>query len=278
MNTFVALFLLLAAAAARAGDFAAEFAFVMIDDETEARFGPFPYDRKLYAEALDACANNGAKAVVLKFFLDQERSSAGDALLRESMGRIPVALQARLDAEGGTSSIIPAKFGFAAGRIATSERGDRGWIPLPIFLENAAAVGFVDFNTAVIPLFEEYQDAAYKSLIISCLELAIEAPARISAAGRVYVGSGYLPTDGTGGYRAEWHLQGPMKTLSFGRLLAGEVKRAELEGRVVIIGWDSASTPTLATEHGKVGIHCFFLQCLAASYLALQANSEPLSP
>ena len=275
MKVIAAIALLLIAASARAGDFASDFALVMIDDETEAKFGAFPYDRKLYAEAVDACARYKARAVVLKFFLDQAKSAEGDTALRDSMKRIPVALQARLESTEGSSQRIPSKFGFGQQRLAAGVRGDRGWIPLPSLLDVAAAIGFVDFDSPEIPLVEEYRSMPYKSLILCCLELAIRAPARVATDSRIYVGSGYLPVNASNIYRADVSRLESLKIISFAHLLAGDVKKEEIEGRVVIIGWDSTRTSTLPTEYGKMRIHRLFSQLVAASYRTLKANQAP---
>ena len=62
------------------------FVPVFIDARTEARLGPFPYDRAVIAEALTALEKLGAKGVVLKFFLDQPKGKGDDALALEMAG------------------------------------------------------------------------------------------------------------------------------------------------------------------------------------------------
>src|ERR1041385_4595241 len=98
------------ACVAHASDFSSKFAVVMIDDETEAKLGPFPYDRSIMAKVVERCAENGAKAVALKFFFDLPKSPAGDKALQRAMAKIPVLLQARLEPESGTSQSMPEKF------------------------------------------------------------------------------------------------------------------------------------------------------------------------
>lgn len=274
MRIITAVAILLLAGSAKAGDFASDFAVVMIDDETEAKFGNFPYDRKLYAEAVEVCVLYNARAVVLKFFLDQTRSVEGDTALRESMKKIPVALQARLEPSEGSSQPILPKLGFGQRSLATEVRGDRGWIPLPGLLDVAAAVGFVDFDSPEIPLVEEYRGEAYKSLILCCLELATGATARVATDSRIYIGSGYMPVNASNIYRADISQLESLQVISFARLLAGDVQKEEIEGRVVIIGWDSSRTPTLPTEHGRMTIHRFFSQLAAAGYRTLKANQK----
>src|ERR1700741_1748893 len=73
------------------------FAAVFVDDATEQALGPFPYDRGLYAQAIESLRQAGAKAVVIKYFLDQAKPGDGDDQLAAEMKKIPVLLQARLD-------------------------------------------------------------------------------------------------------------------------------------------------------------------------------------
>jgi adenylate cyclase len=269
------IFLLSFVAALKADEFADKFAIVMIDEATEVELGPFPYDRAVMAKAVDACAADGAKAVVFKFFFDQPKTAAGDSALCHSMHGIPVALQARLDADDGTEQQIPSRFELSPRGLSTAVRGERGWIPLPAMLDVAAAVGFVDFNDPRIPLVEEFRGIPYRSLILCCLELAVGAPVRVDDGKKIEVGNGYIPVDTDNVYHADLtHLES-LRVISFASLLAGNVERRAIEGRVVIIGLDSAPIPSIVTEHGRMGIHRFFVQCLAACYQALRANQSP---
>jgi len=277
MARFAAIFLLGIAAALKADEFSDKFAVVMIDEGSEAKFGPFPYDRALMARAAAACAGGGARAVAFKFFFDQPKTLAGDAALRDAMHTIPVVLQARLGGDGSTMREIPSRFRLTPDGLGTAVRDDQGWIPLPALLDAAADVGFVDFNSRDIPLVEGYRGASYKSLILCCLELAVGAKARVNDGVRIQIGDGYIPVDARNVYRVDLTNLEPLKIISFERLLAGGVGRDEIKGRVVVIGLDSSPIPTLLTEHGRMGIHRFFVQCLAASYRTLRAK-QPLEP
>jgi adenylate cyclase len=269
-----AILLLFIGVALRARDFNGEFAVVMVDARSEAKLGPFPYDRSLMARAVESCARYKAKAVVFKFFFDQPKSVSGDSAFSEAIAKMPVALQARLEPTEGTSQALPAKFGFSERGLATATSGDRGWIPLPTLLEHASAVGFVDFGSEAIPMVEEYRGVAYKSLVLCCLELAVGAQAHTKPGERIYIGKSYLPVDALNVYRADLARLEPVNIISFAQLLDGEVRREDIEGRVVIVGMDSARMPTLSTRFGTMGIHRFFVQCLAASFRTLMANQS----
>src|SRR4051812_42825563 len=73
------------------------FAVVFIDVKTERLLGPFPYDRSIYARAINKAASSGARGVILKFFIDQPKGEAGDRALVVAVGGTKVILQAMLD-------------------------------------------------------------------------------------------------------------------------------------------------------------------------------------
>jgi hypothetical protein len=258
------LVILACACVAHASDFSSKFAVVMIDDATEAKLGPFPYDRSVMAKAVEACAEKGAKAVALKFFFDLPKSAEGDKALQRAMTKIPVLLQARLEPNSGTPQLLPVKF--SVGReLPTAIRGDRGWIPLPMLLENAAACGFVDFESPNIPMVETYQGKTFKSFVVCCLEAALDKPASFSLR-QVAFGNRVLAVDDRNVFHAQFKEAHDWKACSLVQLLEGNVEAEEMNGRVVIIGWDTARTNTI----GKVRIHVYYIQALAAAYDALR--------
>ena len=150
--------------------------------------------------------------------------------------------------------------------MATAVRGEHGWIPLPQFMEKAAAVGFVDFDSPAIPLIEEYRGVAYKSLVLCCVEFAMDSTARVTPRG-IQVGGGVLPVDELSIFRATI-AQPDVQYMSFADLVSDRAELSRLERRVVIIGWDSDKTPVIMTEHGKMTIHRFFVACVATAFHA----------
>lgn len=265
------LFLLLAFATAKADGFSSVFAVVMIDEATEAALGPFPYDRSVMARAVDQCARLKAKAVVLKFFFDLPRSESGDRALAESMTRLPVVLQARLEQTEGAAAEIPGRFRLGPHPLPAARSGQLGWIPLPALMDVASDLGFVDFVDANIPMVEEYRGAPYKSLVLCCLESAFGVSATIEPGNRIVLGGRFLPLDELNVSRGSLSRLEPARFISFARLLAGEVDSVDLEGRVVIIGFDGKNSPTLPTDYGEMKPHRLFVQCLAESCRRLQA-------
>ncbi|MEM6885230.1 MAG: CHASE2 domain-containing protein [Verrucomicrobiota bacterium] len=250
-----------------AHDFAAHFSLVMIDEKTEKHLGNFPYDRSIYAQAIDACADYEAKAVILKFFIDLPKSEIGDSKLKEAMIKIPVILQARLNAPDGTKRKIPKEFALTQQDLTPGYSGKTGWIPLSKFMETAHGIGFVDFNTVnQIPLIEEYGDTLYPSLILHCLELATGNKAVFSGQNKVEFGERLLSVNESNIYAGKIETWEPVEYLSLIDLIQHKLPRHSLKGKIVILGWDTSQTPTIETEHGPKKIHQLFSQCLAAVY------------
>ena len=82
MNLRLAILLLASVPAiAFGGDFERDFAVVFITQATEAKHGRYPLDRALLAQAVERAADAGAKGVIIKFFLDQARTTEGDRRL-----------------------------------------------------------------------------------------------------------------------------------------------------------------------------------------------------
>ena len=104
----------------------------------------------------------------------------------------------------------------------------------------------------------------------------MDAPARVEP-GRIHIGRGFLPVSALNIFHADLGQIESIKVIPFVQLLSGEATEAEIKKRVVVIGLDSAGTPALATERGRIKIHRFFIQCLAASYRAWVANQAPES-
>ena len=114
----------------------APFTFVMINSQTEQRYGSLPFNRALIARAVERLAAAKAKGIVIKFFYDLPGNEDNDRLLERCICAAPVALQASLnDAEGTTNSLEP-KFGFGAFALPALMplfSGDKALIPLGRF-------------------------------------------------------------------------------------------------------------------------------------------------
>lgn len=246
------------------------FAFTFIDQEFQDRFGGPPFDRTLYARVIERCRAAGAKGVLIKLFLDQERTAAGDEALARAMTGLPVILQARLEPATGLNPDIPERFAFAKAGLATGISGDRGWIPIPRFMAVAADIGFVDFADETIPLLETYRGAHYKSIVVCGLELQTGVKARLGANGRLLLGDRMFPA-GHNYLQKVTRSTSPLPGFPLSALLAGQVDETLIRGRVVILGFTGKAGPKITTPTGEIEAHVFFGQCLRSVFESLNS-------
>jgi hypothetical protein len=248
------------------GSFNDDFAAVFIDAASEAELGAFPLDRSFLAKAVRQAADQGAKGVVLKFFFDQPREEAGDAALALALTNLPVLLQARIDDSEANPHALPARFTLPGIKVQTAISGTSGWIPLPRLSANARDVGFVDFDTARVPLLETYQSRTVKSLVVCCIELATDKPAVITPSGKMKFGAGELKLDDNHCMTTKLPEKDELAYLPFHQFLAGETPAAQLKGKVVIIGYDGPKIQTTSTRIGPIRAHRFFVYALRSVY------------
>lgn len=253
-----------------AGDFSRDFAVVFIDQAAEARYGKFPVDRGVLANAIQKAADAGARGIVLKFFLDLPRSPEGDQALAKSLSRIPVLLQARIDDSEKNPNALPARFVLAESVGPAGVSGSSGWIPLATFSDPARDVCFVDFNSPAVPLVETYQGKAVKSLVLCATEMALATKAVVGPGKNISIGKRLITVDDL--YRASVRYDNdrPVSAFSFNDVMDGKVASENLNGKVVIIGYDGASVPRI----GGVGIHRLFVQILSSFYESMPTNGR----
>lgn len=255
---------------ARAAEFGDLFRVVMIDDATETALGAPPYERTVLAKALAACAAQGARAVVLRVSPEGPASDlVGENALIDALRKLPVALPARLADEGNTN-LIPARF--ATGyKLRTAVSGERAFIPPSRLLDAAAGCGFIEVESATMPLAVQYRGISYKSFVVSALELAFDDNARFGKE-RVTIGALIIPVDRDYVCRTAPAAAAPaVPTLSFLDLLKDKLAPNALKGRVVILGRDSAAAPKNAAG---VSHDAYFLRSLAAALAAKPAAAK----
>jgi CHASE2 domain-containing sensor protein len=251
--------------AARQQSFDEAFVFVFVDQQAEDEFKGPPFDRSLYARAVDRCRELGAKGVVIKLFLDREYTPAGDEALAAAMSRIPVVMQARIEPQTGTPAEIPERCAFAVRALPVNVSGERGWIPIPRFAAAAAAVGFVDFADEDIPLLEGYRDKTYKSVVVCALELQTGEHACLNEAGKLTLGNRTFPANAHYVMSIQRSLA-PLPAYGLADLLSGKVDGAKIRGKVVIFGWVGPPAGVITTPEGKIPVHVYFGQCLRAVF------------
>ena len=226
------------------------FVAVFIDARTEARLGSFPYDRGVYADALNALQKLAAKGVVLKFFLDQPKGKGDDALAL-SMTKLPGILQARCDDSEANSNPLDARFSTLAGKDSNfAVTCKSGWIPLAQLQANAANVCFIDQPvTKVAPLLERYQGRAVKTLYGCALELARKP----------------VPTTDGSGTRAIDLSKAPrVDAISLVNVLDGKIDRARIAGKIVVFGYEGVKAAMFVTPLGRISAHRVVMENLLA--------------
>ena len=221
------------------------FVPVFVDARTEARIGPFPFDRSVTANAISAFKKLGSKGVVVKFFLDQPKGP-GDDLLATAMETLPTVLQARCDDSEPKSNSLDDRFTASAdGDIGYAVSCKAGWIPLPGLQKNAARVCFIDQPVAdVAPLRERYQGRSVKTLYSCALELARKSVPQADATGKRKIDLSKAPK---------------FDPISLVDVLDGKVNRADFAGKIVILGYDGPKSPMFDTPIGRLSAHRVFM-------------------
>ena len=250
MRLFVYIFVVVVLALPTYSRAASIFVPVFIDARSEARLGPFPYDRAVYANALMAFEKLGAKGVVLKFFIDQPKGNGDDALAM-AMTKLPVILQARCDDTEAKPNPFDARFSVpATAQMNFAVTCKAGWIPLPILQKNAAGVCFVDQPAVdAATILERYQNRAVKSLYVCALELAGKP----------------VPIADAGGTRKVDLAKAPrLDVISLVDVLDGKIERARLAGKIVVFGYEGPKATMHDTAIGRISAHRAFMANLLA--------------
>jgi len=242
-----------------------DFAVVFIDAASEAKFGPFPFDRTIEANAIRRAGELGAKGVVMKFFFDHAKDETGDRLFAAALTNLPVLLQACLDDSEAHPNPLPSRFTLHGVRAETQISGQSGIIPLPIFSVHARDVGFVDFGSTRVPLLETYQSQTVKSLVVCCIELVTGTRAVVSD-GKMMFGSSGLRMDARDCVMAKLPAKDDLAYIPFNDFLTGAVPASRIKGKIVVIGYDGPQIHTISTSIGPIKAHRFFVYALRSVY------------
>jgi hypothetical protein len=265
-STRLAVLLCMLSTSLHGASFRDDFAVVFIDAASEARYGAFPFDRSLVAQAIRQAADLGAKGVVLKFFFDQPKAEAGDSLLAAALTNLPVLLQARIDDTEPHPNPLPDRFTLPEVKAQTVISGRSGWLPIPRFIANARDVGFVDFASTQVPRLETYQSRTVKSLVVCCIELATDKSAVMGPNGTMKFGTNELRLDARNCVTARLPAKDDLAYIPFNQFLAGETPAKQIKGKVVIIGYDGPGIQSFDTAIGPVKAHRLFVYDLQSIY------------
>lgn len=276
MKNFLVLMLLFVTSAGWAAPTTVHpFALVMIDDASESRYGGFPVDRALVAQAVDKLAAAGARAVVLKFFYDLPSNSASDAALASAIGKTRVLLQARVDDSEARPNRIPDRFAVnvPAGPVAIS--GKSGWVPLPLFSNRAHNIGLVDVTSADrVPAYERLADKNYLSLTVATLSVALgDAPLAIQPAKQLRIGQKSIVLDDKSQIvlsQSVFDDADNTPYFSFADVVDGKASLQSLRGKVVVIGYHGSKMQSISTRAGAIKAHLAFWLGLLDAWAQLQ--------
>jgi CHASE2 domain-containing sensor protein len=255
------------------------FVLVLIDNKTEKAMGPFPYDRSVLAAAVERSATLHAKGVVLKFFLNLPRGEQGDRALAAAMKKTKVLLQTGGD-DVSQPSQLPERF-----KLGPVPFGDpraiiagRGGIPLPQFTAAAYAIGLVDAQRSGdfvdrVPMLESYGDKYGQTLVAACLELALNQTAHDKPGESVTFGDKSIPLDRQSQAMVRFPEKDDVQYVSLVEFLKPG-PRPEVQDRIVIVGADLASMPSLPTRSGPLGVHRLFYYAVLSLYRSAMASGS----
>ncbi|MBL8575778.1 MAG: adenylate/guanylate cyclase domain-containing protein [Mesorhizobium sp.] len=210
---------------------------VAIDDETVRQEGKFPVSRATLARVVDTLATLGPKVIGLDILLIDTGNEADDALLA-----------AALDTN---RTVIAAAAVFGAARAQAPDLDDPAFDAVPVAdsfvfpnarFASGAAIGVVNLATdfagtpRYAPLIFRTSHRIEASFPLQATSLAFDATPMFQPGG-VVLGDRTIATDI--GQRMPISYYGPrgtIETVSAASVLAGQLQRQQVEGRVVVIG------------------------------------------
>lgn len=247
----------------------AQVVFVDYDDATAKVHGDFPSRAKL-AEATAALHAAGAKAVILKFFLDGPGKEPDNTQLSDAIGRGRTVLQATINREPPTSRELPPRFRFAGkAPFEPAIRGDEGWLPLARFSDKAARICFVDVRSPEqVPMLELFGGYPVPSLY-ACLLSEVEGSEMGFASGTAGFGKTRYPINGQGEVGIQLNPGKAGTRISAQRIFASRDWQSAVRGQVVVLMYTGPRSPTIKVSGKQEKVHdAFASQIMALLKLA----------
>jgi CHASE2 domain-containing sensor protein len=246
------------------------YLFVATNDEDAGRLGSWPLDRNAYVAAIDRAREDGAKAVVLKFFFDRPSTPKADAKLAEAIASMPVFLQFAFDEDDGKAEDQPVwRSDFEPENLKVFFHGSPSLLPLPMFRKNAAGLGFVnvlpDPDHDRIEILGSTSVGAGIAASLQLLSIEANVGAQVPVRGmRLSLnGKSYEIAD-DGRVRCPYLEVGRPREYSLFAFLGGQVPKSEVRDHVVIIGNTRHDTPRYPiSQNASLPVHeVFFRQVL----------------
>lgn len=244
------------------------YLFVVTNDEDADRLGPWPLDRSVYATAIARAREDGARAVVLKFFFDRPSTPEADSELAGAIASMPVYLQFAFDGDGGNTEGEPVwRSDFGPENLKVFFHGVPSLLPLPLFRKNAAGIGFVnvlpDPDDDRIEILGSTGVGIAASLQLLSLEADASAQVSVREMRLSLNGKSYEIGD-DGRVHCPWLDVGHPREYSLFAFLDGQVPKGEVRDHVVVIGNTRHDTPRYpVSQNASLPVHeVFFRQIL----------------
>jgi CHASE2 domain-containing sensor protein len=244
------------------------YLFVATNDEDAGRLGPWPLNRSVWASAIARAREDGARAVVLKFFFDRPSSPEADGKLAGAIASMPVYLQFAFEKDGELEGPPVWRDDLRAEHLKVFFHGSPSLLPLPLFRKNAASIGFVNVlpdphhdRVEIIGSIGVEGEIA-PSLWLLSIEADVGAQVSVREMRFSINGKSYEIGD-DGRVRCPW-LDGRPKEYSLFAFLDGQVPRGEVQDHVVVIGNTRHDMPRYPiSRNASLGVHeVFFRQIL----------------
>lgn len=245
-----------------------EVVFVDYDMATAKVHGDLP-SRAQMAQLLTALHGAGAKAVILKFFLDGPGKEPDNTQLTDAIGKGRTLLQATINKAPPTSRDLPARFRHAGKPpFTTAIRGDEGWLPLNRFSEKAARVCFADVRSPEqVPMLEEFGGHPVPSLY-ACLLAELTGKEMVLTPGAASFGAWRLPLNAQGEANLDLNASATGARVSATRIFAGSDWRPLVRNKVAVLMYTGPRSPTVVFRDRQEKVHDLF----AAQIVALQRS------
>ncbi len=249
------------------------YLFVATNDGDADKLGPWPLDRRVHAAAIDRARQDGAKAVILKFFFDRPSLPEADAKLAEAIALMPVYLQFAFDGGGKKGEDPPVwRHDLAPATLTALFHSSPSLLPLALFEKNAAGLGFVsalpdpDYNRIEILGTSGSGIAASLQLLSLEASLGTQVSARDM---RLTLKSKRYPIETDGRVVCPYLEGGRPQEHSLFAFLKAQVPKNQVRDRVVIIGNTRRDTPRFPIPNNtSLPVHeVFFRQILCLDRL-----------
>ena len=251
----------------RSGTVAAssDIVVVNIDAESIARLGDWPWARDVHTTLIERLRADHASVIGWTVPFGAVLQTAGgvdpDAHLAEAMrahGKVVLPIELRLTRDATSGSGLPQSLLIGTNSSSSTLGGTQLRAPKDTLIRAASAVGHVSFAADADGVVRSDAVAVQVGTDhLPSLAVAIAAQASGVATSNIAarteairIGTRTIPLDGAQRMLPQYFTGASFKELPYWRVWAGEVPSAELEGKIVLVGFrdaNSAETNTLAT-------------------------------